>query len=128
MRFVVYNPQSNGGATGRQWLEIAKLVEAAIGPFSSAPTCCRDDAARLVREAVANGAQEVVAVGGDGTISEAINGLFGAELPSDPRSSSASSVAGPARISGGRSASRPEYAPRASDWHPDALAGSISDG
>ena len=66
MRFVVYNPQSNGGATGRHWLEIAKLVEAAIGPFSSAPTCCRDDAARLVREAVANGAQEVVAVGGDG--------------------------------------------------------------
>lgn len=82
MRFVVYNPQSNGGATGRHWLEIAKLVEAAIGPFSSAPTRCRDDAARLVREAVANGAQEVVAVGGDGTISEAINGLFGAELPS----------------------------------------------
>jgi YegS/Rv2252/BmrU family lipid kinase len=81
MRFVVYNPQAAGGRTGREWPGIAKRLEAAVGAFAAQPTRARDDATRLVREAVANGASEVIAIGGDGTISEAINGLFDGAMP-----------------------------------------------
>jgi len=76
MRFVVFNPQSGGGRTGREWPVIARRLEAAVGPFTCAASSGRDDATLLVRQAVAVGATEVIAVGGDGTISEAVNGLF----------------------------------------------------
>lgn len=76
MRFVVYNPRSAGGRTERRWDAIAKRLAAAIGPFESEPTTRQGDAARIVRDAVAAGAREIIAVGGDGTVSEAADGLL----------------------------------------------------
>lgn len=80
MKFVVYNPRSAGGRTGREWESIAARIRNAIGAFEAAATRARDEATRLVREAVAAGARDVIAVGGDGTINEAINGLFRDDL------------------------------------------------
>jgi YegS/Rv2252/BmrU family lipid kinase len=76
VKFVVYNPHSAGGRTGREWNRIAAHLRKAIGAFTDAATCARNEATLLVRNAIRQGARHIVAVGGDGTINEAINGLF----------------------------------------------------
>jgi YegS/Rv2252/BmrU family lipid kinase len=73
--FVVVNPASGGGRTGKQWPRIARALRDAIGSFDAKLTRAPQEASALVREAAAGGATNVIAVGGDGTINEAINGL-----------------------------------------------------
>jgi diacylglycerol kinase (ATP) len=74
--FVVVNPRSAGGRTSREWKEIERLLGAAFPQMSVAFSKQRGDATALVREALAEGHSEIVAVGGDGTINEAMNGFF----------------------------------------------------
>ncbi len=72
---LVVNPASAGGRTGRHFDRIAKAVQAAIGEFECSFTRCRGDAVALARDAALAGAELVVAVGGDGTASEVVDGL-----------------------------------------------------
>ncbi|MFN2452320.1 MAG: diacylglycerol kinase family protein [Candidatus Dormibacteria bacterium] len=75
---AIVNPSSARGHTGRRWPEaLAALDAAGITPRVWL-TSAREDATRLCREAIAAGATTVVAVGGDGTLSEVVNGLFDA--------------------------------------------------
>lgn len=73
---LVINPQSQKGALGRKWPDLARIVRRELGSFEEARTREPGDATRLAREAVAGGADRVVAVGGDGTINEVVNGFF----------------------------------------------------
>ncbi len=73
--FLVVNPRSAGGRTGRHFDAIARVVRAEVGEFECAFTLAPGDGARLARQAVVAGAGLVVAVGGDGTASEVIDGL-----------------------------------------------------
>ncbi len=73
--FLVVNPRSAAGRTGRHFDAIARAVRAEVGEFECAFTVAPGDGARLARQAVAAGAGLVVAVGGDGTASEVIDGL-----------------------------------------------------
>ncbi len=73
--FLIVNPASAGGRTGRHFDAIARAVRAELGEFECAFTKGRGDAVRLAREAVRAGGELVVAVGGDGTASEVIDGL-----------------------------------------------------
>jgi YegS/Rv2252/BmrU family lipid kinase len=71
------NPASDNGATGRRWPELANRA-AALGlrgdvHFSDHPEHLR----ALARHAVDEGAGLVVAVGGDGTVNEVVNGIIG---------------------------------------------------
>lgn len=75
MKFVVVNPASASGRTGKSWPEIRSRLADAIGPFDFALTAAPGDATRLTHDAVRAGAKTIIAVGGDGTINEAINGL-----------------------------------------------------
>ena len=76
--FVV-NPASANGSTRRRWPEIARRAAdlGLIGEtlFSERP----GHAADLAERAAADGAALVVAVGGDGTVNEAVNGLMRAD-------------------------------------------------
>jgi hypothetical protein len=82
--FLVVNPRSAAGRTGRHFDAIARAVRAEVGEFDCAFTICAGDGSRLAREAVAAGARLVIAVGGDGTASEVIHGLVnGASEPQD---------------------------------------------
>jgi diacylglycerol kinase (ATP) len=76
--FVV-NPASANGSTRRRWPEIARRAAdlGLIGEtlFSERP----GHAADLAERAAADGAALVVAVGGDGTVNEAVNGLMRVE-------------------------------------------------
>ncbi|MDA4845649.1 diacylglycerol/lipid kinase family protein [Hoeflea poritis] len=73
--FVVVNPRAGSGRTGRRWPDIAAALSGGIGPFDHAFTTGRGHATRLARQAVEAGAELIIAVGGDGTISEAVNGF-----------------------------------------------------
>jgi diacylglycerol kinase (ATP) len=81
--FLIVNPRSAAGRTGRHFDRIARAVRGAIGDFECAFTQARGDGSRLAREAVAAGGGLVIAVGGDGTASEVVDGLTLAR-PRDP--------------------------------------------
>ena len=76
--FVV-NPASANGSTRRRWPEIAHQAAEAglVGPalLSENP----GQIVELARRACEDGARLVVAVGGDGTVNEVVNGLMGVE-------------------------------------------------
>jgi diacylglycerol kinase (ATP) len=82
--FLIVNPASAAGRTGRHFDAIARAVRGAVGDFECAFTRARGDGVRLAREALASGGKLVVAVGGDGTASEVIDGLTGEAGPRDP--------------------------------------------
>ncbi len=81
--YLIVNPRSAAGRTGRQFDRIARAVRSAVGEFECAFTRAPGDGARLARDAVASGGALVVAVGGDGTASEVIDGLT-TPRPRDP--------------------------------------------
>ncbi len=73
---VVVNPRSQAGALGRKWSFLAAQLRREIGAFEDVLTRAPGDATRLAREAIDSGADTVVAIGGDGTINEVMNGFF----------------------------------------------------
>ncbi len=73
--FVV-NPASAGGSTGRRWPEIARRAAAAGLEGDALISTKAGEVADLTARAVGEGAKLVVAVGGDGTVFEAVNGLM----------------------------------------------------
>jgi diacylglycerol kinase (ATP) len=75
---LVVNPASAGGRTGRRFDALARVVRRELGAFDCAFTSGTGDAARLAREASRAGSRLVVAVGGDGTASEVVDGLVDA--------------------------------------------------
>jgi YegS/Rv2252/BmrU family lipid kinase len=81
--YLVVNPQSAGGRTGKRFPEIAGAVRGAIGDFDHAFTNRIGEATDLARAALGRGYQRIVAVGGDGTINEVANGFFDGERAID---------------------------------------------
>ncbi|MFN0063983.1 MAG: diacylglycerol/lipid kinase family protein [Myxococcaceae bacterium] len=76
--YFVVNPASANGKTGRQWPELLALAKGEFGDrlafgFTERPM----HAATLAAKAAAQGHDTIVAVGGDGTLNEVINGVFG---------------------------------------------------
>lgn len=76
---VIVNPRSQNGALGRRWAALARELRREVGAFEDVLTRAPGDATRLAREALDDGAEIVVAVGGDGTVNEVANGFFDAE-------------------------------------------------
>lgn len=76
---LVVNPRSGGGATGRTFGSMKSAIERAIGPFETAMTERPGHGADLAREGAIAGHPLVVAVGGDGTFHEVVNGLMQAK-------------------------------------------------
>lgn len=72
---MIVNPRSQGGRLGKRWHEVAETLGRAF-PFDEAITQGPGDATRLVREALRAGAERIVAIGGDGTVNEVVNGFF----------------------------------------------------
>ncbi len=78
---AIINPASGGGRTGRDWPTIQRELEAVLGPvtpyFTDGPARPEHlPAALLTRKALDAGAELLIAVGGDGTISETVNGIM----------------------------------------------------
>ena len=82
--FLVVNPKSAGGATARHFDSIAQATRNAVGEAGHAFTERAMHAAELTRQAIGRGHDLIVAVGGDGTINEVVNGFFQPPRPGEP--------------------------------------------
>lgn len=74
--FMIVNPQAAGGRGLRLWPRLADQLYQAIGLFEYEFTNASGVATMLATQAVEQGYQRIVAVGGDGTVNEVLNGLF----------------------------------------------------
>ena len=73
---LVVNPRSGGGRTGKLFEAARKPIERALGEVDVAYTERGRHAVDIAREAALAGRRTVVAVGGDGSIHEVVNGLM----------------------------------------------------
>jgi len=94
--FAVVNPSSAGGRTASVMGEIGATLKAALGDVIVGSTQRQGDATRLVAKALDQGYRRIVAIGGDGTLNEAVNGMFrdGAPIAPDATFSFAMSGSG----------------------------------
>lgn len=81
--FLVVNPRSAGGNTARHFDTIVQAVRNALGDCKHAFTERALHATDLTRQALVEH-DLVVAVGGDGTINEVVNGFFEEPRPGEP--------------------------------------------
>ena len=79
--FVIVNPAAAAATTGRRWQRIARALRRELGPFEHAMTEGPRHATALTRRALDDGFKRIVAVGGDGTLSEIANGFFDGRRP-----------------------------------------------
>src|SRR5262249_45138406 len=70
------NPVSARGATLKAWAAARPIINAAGIIISERLTTCAGEATTFTRDAQRRGIERVVAVGGDGTFNEVINGCF----------------------------------------------------
>jgi YegS/Rv2252/BmrU family lipid kinase len=77
--FAVVNPRSASGRTRIEWPAVERSLREIYPGLSVSMTQARGQATGFVRNALQEGHTEIIAVGGDGTINEAINGFFDEE-------------------------------------------------
>ena len=75
---LVVNRRSGGGLSDRRWAALQAPLTDGLGPFDVRFTECTGDGRRLAMEEAEAGRRLVVALGGDGTISEVADGLMAA--------------------------------------------------
>ncbi len=76
---IILNPNSRKGAVGKKVAEIEQAVRSLGLNFNLSLTERPWHAAELARAAAADGYDVIVAVGGDGTVNETINGLLSSQ-------------------------------------------------
>lgn len=77
--FVIVNPNAGKRKGEKDWPEISALLTEAGFDYSYEFTSHRDHAITLTRKYIEDGYRRIIVVGGDGTLNEVINGIFGQE-------------------------------------------------
>jgi diacylglycerol kinase (ATP) len=80
---AIVNPAAGGGRSRKLLSPALERLRAGGVAIDVAETCSAGEATRIAREAYASGRRKFIAVGGDGTSYEVVNGLFpeGAQHP-----------------------------------------------
>jgi YegS/Rv2252/BmrU family lipid kinase len=77
MKFaVIVNPAAHKGGAARSWPKIQAELARRLGAFEPVFTKAPGHATELARQALSQGARRLVAVGGDGTANETLNGML----------------------------------------------------
>jgi len=82
-KFIV-NPASANGSTERLWNRLEQVISKEMGRIDVCFTTASGQAGGLARKALEEGFEMVVAVGGDGTVNEVVNGFFDSGSPVNP--------------------------------------------
>jgi diacylglycerol kinase (ATP) len=81
---VIVNPESNQGRTRRRWKDIKEAIRSFIHEFKYDFTEKPFQAAEIAREAIKDGSELIIGVGGDGTMNEIANGFFEGRILINP--------------------------------------------
>lgn len=73
---LIVNPRSGGGRTGGTWTSLQDPLSRYLGQYDVAITERPRHAAELAEAAAKAGRETIIAVGGDGTIHEIVNGMM----------------------------------------------------
>jgi diacylglycerol kinase family enzyme len=78
---LILNPNSQGGATGKNWeLTYEKIRKFLPSPHRIIFTKKANDGTNVTRKLLEKGYSNIAAIGGDGTINEVANGFFNIKL------------------------------------------------
>ncbi len=78
---AIVNPTAGGGVAQKNWPETELALKSVYGSFKTFFSEKSGHAETLAREAAEDGANEIAVIGGDGTISEVVNGVQAASRP-----------------------------------------------
>lgn len=92
--YFVVNPESAAGKTGRRWAQLSAELGKTLGAFGHGFTERPLHAVELARRALHEGYECIVAVGGDGTLNEVVNGFFEGAAVINPQAAVAVMPAG----------------------------------
>lgn len=81
---VVVNPAAGGGWTRQVWPQMRARLQTITASLSIRQTTGPGTATDLTQEALDAGFDRIVAVGGDGTLNEVVNGFFREDAPIRP--------------------------------------------
>jgi diacylglycerol kinase (ATP) len=73
---VIVNPASGNGRTGKTWSDHEQYLIQMLGEADISFTRAVKDASIMAHEALQAGYTHIIAVGGDGTLNEVVNGFF----------------------------------------------------
>ncbi|QNO14504.1 diacylglycerol kinase family lipid kinase [Alkalicella caledoniensis] len=74
--FFVVNPASANGTTRVVWDEIILFLDSKQLNYDYSLTSGPNEATTITRDAIKKGYKKIIAVGGDGTVNEVVNGFF----------------------------------------------------
>lgn len=86
---AIVNPQSANGRTREVWPELEAAIRDRMGEVASFECARRGHGTELTREALKEGYDRIVSVGGDGTHNEVVNGFFEGGKRINPKASMA---------------------------------------
>ena len=81
---AILNPKAAGGSVRRRWPQYEQAIRRRIPDLQVQWSERPWHAAELSRQALERGAELVIAVGGDGTLHEAVNGFLSNDAPLNP--------------------------------------------
>ncbi len=73
---IIVNPNAGRGKAKTPWPQLQAMLQDALGPIDILETTAQGDAERLTRAALKSGTDRIIAIGGDGTLNEVVNGFF----------------------------------------------------
>ncbi|MFQ5864458.1 MAG: diacylglycerol/lipid kinase family protein [bacterium] len=84
---LVVNPVAGNYTVAKNWSDLCKTLKNVLGDFSAEFTKDILDATTITRRALLEGYETIVALGGDGTINEVVNGFFKNDKLINPQAS-----------------------------------------
>ncbi len=80
---IIVNPKAGRGLSEKQWASLTIKIHNNLGPFDFKFTSGTGDAIRIAEEEASRGRKFIIAMGGDGTISEVATGILRTDKPAE---------------------------------------------